>query len=248
MTRDEAEQWRQALDGYRYPIKGASEILFRFRFRLAQQWFSFELGRGDREETIQFEARFREFAPRSLEAWYEGIFWKLVVNDGKRGEYLAGVLIENLRSIGYRAPDIWKAGCDFVESGGRKEFKTLQDQLFLTSGGIPVAATFPALMCPERFPMADRWIAKWVCRYCDENPAEAQGRGLITPSEAFLRHKKTTLTIVADWQFYVNWIEWCRTSAKLLAELTAFPWRARDVEMAVFTNARSGQKLLPPII
>ncbi|MGO9056062.1 MAG: hypothetical protein ACLQU2_01535 [Candidatus Binataceae bacterium] len=193
---------------------------------------------------MAFEARFREFAPRSIEAWYEVIFWKLA-STGKRGEYFAGRFIEKFRASGYTAPELWKACSDFVESGGRKEFRALQDRLFLTSAALPVAATFPAFMYPERFPMADRWVAKWVSRYCDENPAQA--RDLVKPSEAFLQGKKTTLTVPADWQFYLKWVEWCRTSAKHLAELTAFPWRARDVEMAVFTNARSGAEMLPLI-
>lgn len=63
---------------------------------------------------MTFEARFREFAPRSVEAWYEVIFWKLA-GTGKRGEYLAGILVDNLRHIGYKARDMWKACSDFVD-------------------------------------------------------------------------------------------------------------------------------------
>ncbi len=244
MTTYQAEQWQQALSSYRYPIDRASELLFRVRFRLAERWFNFDLERGDRDDTMRFEARFREFAPRSIEAWYEVIFWKLA-SSGKLGEYLAGRLVENLREIGYRAPDIWNACSDFVESGGQHEFKMLQELLFLTSGGIPVASAFPAFMCPERFPLCDRWIAKWVCRYFDGNPAEAEARGLLLPSEAFLRHKKATLALPGDWKFYSQWTRWCRTVAEVLSESTGFKWRVRDVEMAVFMNARNGSDLLP---
>jgi hypothetical protein len=246
MTRDEAERWRRALDSYCYPIDGVSQILLRTHFRLAERWFDFQLDRGDREQTMRFEARFRQFAPRSIEPWYELIFWKLASTKG-RGKYVATRMIEKLRKVGCKASDIWKVCSDFVETEKLEDFKMLQHRLLVTSGALPIAATFPAFMCPERFPMADRWVATWVWRYCDENPAEAEARRLIRPSEAFLRHAKTTLTVPGDWQFYLKWIEWCRSSAKLLAELTAFPWRARDVEMAVFTNARSGSELLPPI-
>src|SRR5579883_3464986 len=58
-------------------------------------------------------------------------------------------------------------------------------------------------MCPERFPMVDSWIAKWVVSYRAEYSAEASG--LAAPSESFLARRKTTLTVPGDWPFYEGW-------------------------------------------
>ena len=140
---------------------------------------------------------------------------------------------------------MWAACTNFVEAGSRTAFEELQTQLLVSRGSIPVVATFPAFMRPDRFPMVDRWIANWVVEYLKEYPGEAGG--LVPPSESFLRGKRTTLTVPADWPFYASWTEWCRAAARILADCTGSLWRARDVEMVAFANARSGLPILPAI-
>lgn len=244
MDEDDARRWQDSLARYSYPINTTSALLFGLHFRLQDRWFNFQLKLGDRDQTMRFEARFREFGPQHIEAWYEVIFWKLA-STGRRGGYLAKRMIEDLRQVNHRAPEMWSACADFVESGRRKPFEHLQSQLFVTSGAIPVAATFPAFMRPDRFPMVDRWIAKWVVRYLDKYPNEASG--LDAPSESYMRHKRTTLMVSGDWYFYSAWIEWCTAAAHVLATSTGTQWRARDVEMAAFENERSGSAMLPAI-
>ena len=164
-----------------------------------------------------------------------------------RGESKAAQLIEGLRAINAAAPKLWNACANFVGSGNRESFETLQSELFIVTKSIPVAATFPAFMCPARFPMVDSWIAKWVVRYREAYPAEAEASGLAAPSESFLARRKTTLTVPGDWPFYRGWVQFCRTAASILTPQTLFPWRARDIEMAAFHNARSALPLLAPI-
>jgi hypothetical protein len=115
----------------------------------------------------------------------------------------------------------------------------------MTTGAIPVAATFPAFMRPDRFPMVDRWIADWVIKY--REAYWNHSAGLVAPSQSYFRGSRTTLMIPGDWEFYTRWIEWSRAAGEILTELTGFPWRSRDVEMAAFTNTRTNSPMLPAI-
>jgi hypothetical protein len=246
MNQESADLWRQALFAYSYPI--ARERVERFGRRIGarSQWFNFDVQRGTRDETIEFEKRFRASAAHSVEPWFEVIFWKLA-STGRLGETRAARMIEDLRNFKPSVPRMWAACSDFVASGTREAFRELQFSLFIVAGGIPVAATFPAFMAPERFPMVDSWIAKWVLRYRDAYPSDAAVAHLVAPSEAFTSGRRKTLVVSADWSFYCGWIDWCRGAARILSEKTGFAWRARDVEMAAFQNARSGERLLPAI-
>ncbi|GAJ05736.1 unnamed protein product, partial [marine sediment metagenome] len=40
---------------------------------------------------------------------------------------------------------------------------------------------------------------------------------------------------MVDFDFYLHWVYWARHTAKKLSQQTEMKWRARDVEMAVFT-------------
>jgi len=193
---------------------------------------------------MRFELRFREFGPRFIEAWYEAIFWKFA-SAGRRGEYFATQMVEKLRKGDNSAAVIWAACEDFIDTGKLNAFKNLQFKLSMTGSAIPVTATFPAFVCPDRFPMVDRWIANWIVKY--REAYRNHSGGLLAPSESYLRGNRTTLMISSDWEFYTRWIEWSRAAAQILTESTGFPWRARDVKMAAFTNARMNSPMLPLI-
>ena len=47
------------------------------------------------------------------------------------------------------------------------------------------------------------------------------------------------------WRFIQDWIKSCRHTANTLSHGSGEHWRARDVEMAVFTAQRSGLPLNP---
>lgn len=247
MNHEDAERWRQALSAYRYPVARDRIVRFAKRIDAAAPWFNFDLSSGTRGETIDFEQRFRSFGPKAIEPWFEVIFWKLASMSG-RGESKAAEMIEGLSAINAQAPKLWSACANFVGAGSQKSFETLQDELFIVTKSIPVAATFSAFMCPERFPMVDSWIAKWVVGYRAEYSAEGEASGLAAPSESFLARRKTTLTLPGDWPFYEGWIQFCRMAASILTQQTGFPWRARDIEMAAFQNARSASPLLPAVV
>ncbi len=227
-------------------MRSDDALRFARRIEVTEPWFEFELASGNRDETARFEARFRKFGPEFVEAWYEVIYWKLA-STRRLGESRAERIIRDLRGFKPIAPEMWAACSEFAENGSRKLFERLQAALFIVSGGIPMAATFPAFMRPDRFSMVDRQIAKWVLRYRQAHPANFQSEDLVAPSESFVHGRKTTLTVSGDWNFYSSWIDWCQASARILSDRTGFEWRARDVEMAAFNNAMSRSPLLPAI-
>ena len=103
------------------------------------------------------------------------------------------------------------------------------------SGVIATAATFPAFLDPYNFPMVDTQVAKWARNNRkDHSYSSVGGPNLREPSNGkgvlFLRH----------WDFVESWIEWCRYTRDILNESSEpkRKWRARDVEMAVFTVQR----------
>lgn len=112
------------------------------------------------------------------------------------------------------------------------------------SRSVAIAATFPAFMAPERFPMVDTSVAQWATACLSRhNTADPTGPQLVRP--AYPENGSTVLTL-SDWPFIESWIHWCRHTASKLRSQTDFEWRARDVEMAVFSAWRDGKDLHPP--
>lgn len=245
MNRPDAQRWLDALAAYRYPVARARAMGFGARVNASPPWFRFELEVGDREETMRFEERFRSHGREATETWFEVIFWKLA-STGSVGDSRAARIIHDLQEFDPSAEKMWSACAEFVTTGSRRSFESLQSELFIVSGGISVAGTFPAFMRPERYPMVDRWIGNWVVDYREAYDRDAAA-GLVAPSASFTERRKTTLTVSGDWNFYDCWVQWCREAAIVLTEATAFEWRARDVEMAAFQNKRSDSPLLPAV-
>jgi hypothetical protein len=77
MNQEDAERWRQALSAYHYPVARDRIVRFANRIDAAAPWFNFDLSSGTRDETIDFEQRFRSFGLKAIKPWFEVIFWKL---------------------------------------------------------------------------------------------------------------------------------------------------------------------------
>lgn len=99
---------------------------------------------------------------------------------------------------------------------------------------VATAATFPAFICPEKFPMVYTQIARWV-----------RENGDLHGYPGDIDQVPTAAIKETHWPFVISWIAWCRTVAGELSRGTGFSWRARDVEMAVFTAQRCGLELNP---
>lgn len=120
---------------------------------------------------------------------------------------------------------------NFIENENMESFNEFRMLWpFHNSRAIAVIATPIAFINPERFPMIDRRIAKWViANYESFNQCYPDGPQLFP-----LQNIRGVLTM-NHFNFYLQWIHWTRFMSEILTQNTDIDWRARDVEMAVFT-------------
>ena len=226
----DARTWVRALDAYRYPVDLAG-------FRDAEAhpgWFDLKIEPGNRTQTMSFEARFRAQALDHLEAWGEVVFWKLVSGGTGRAAKNAGALLGS----GADAADLWSSCSNYIENPSLDSFRAFRCKLF-TQPVVATAATFPAFICPEMFPMVDTQVTRWATENSNAHRYSRVGgpdleRVPELPRGAVLRE--------SHWTFVESWIRWCQFTATILTQRTGRAWRARDVEMAVFA-ARKGHNL-----
>lgn len=218
--------WTSALDSYSYPVnlrdcKQAHEFPGFFGWTIA----------GDRVSTINFEDYFRTRAREAVEPWLEMVFWKLFSQRNRR-DMTTQTVASNFQSRGISARSLWDACAGYVAEPTRESFELFRSHFGFSSQAIAVAATFPAFLAPDRYPMVDTRIAKWVgCCMSLQNAADSRGPQLIRP--LYLDNKSKVLTM-NDFGFVQAWTQWCVHTATKLREVTSMKWRARDVEMAVF--------------
>jgi hypothetical protein len=130
-----------------------------------------------------------------------------------------------------------------VREPTREAFKAFQE-LLVNSRAIAVAATFPAFLEPNRFPMVDIRVASWVLENLEDHNKTVPEDCQLSPPK-WPGNGATVLTL-SDFGFMQSWINWCRHTAEKLPPLgNGEPWRARDVEMAVFQASRDKRRLLP---
>ncbi len=218
-----AETWKRALDSYVYPVDLR-------QFAHAEEypgWFQHRLALGNRDETMQFEQHFREHARSALAPWLEVVLWKMYSQGGRR-DYRTQCIAEQLESSNVSAGELWEACRQYVNGPSRQTFDGFRRLFHFGSEAIAIVATFPAFMAPDRFPMVDSKVAQWTRRNAAaHNDADPRGPQLVPPQVGHLTMR--------HWPFVESWTEWCRHTARKLAALTQAEWRARDVEMAVFS-------------
>lgn len=226
MKAADAGAWSAALSRYQYPVD-----LGAFGRQFGPDWFHMNLHPGTVEQTTMLETRFRERASDSLEAWYEVIFWKMFSQRG-RAQFLTARIVDRIVAREITASQLRVALSSFVIEESRERFASLRS-LFFDSPVMPVVATFPAFADPDRFPMVDSRVAKWVNLYLRKYQTPTNAAASLVPYTA----RSTTLTTTtAGWNFYRQWTKWCRSTADILSTCTPQVWRARDVEMAAFQN------------
>ena len=138
------------------------------------------------------------------------------------------------------AERLWERCLRYIDEPGLESFQAFRDTLF-KGNGIATAMTFPAFLKPDIFPMVDVHVARWSsANGTDHDYSRFGGPSLVTHSNL----GKRPLTD-REWPFVQSWIEWCRFTAKRLSDLTAFQWRARDVDMVVFTAQKKKLPLEP---
>ena len=137
--------------------------------------------------------------------------------------------------------ELWSACMAYIEDETRKSFSTFRSRLF-AAPVVATPATFPAFICPERFPMVDRQITKWALENRHRHGYSGSGGPDLEQVPAL---KPGQVLTESHWPFIESWIAWCRFTARELNRRTGCAWRARDVEMAVFTAQKSGLPLTP---
>ncbi len=226
--------WADALAAYSYPVD-----LSTYENTAAYPGYFDRTLPGDRASTIAFEERYRERGSTDIAAIFEVVYWKMYSYQGQRNRRTR-IIAENIEENGTTPREIYGAVQQFVKHMDRDSLQDLRDLLGLKSKVLALALTFPAFASPDTIPMVDIQIARWVN---DNHEAHSRNReNRLTP----FRLNYTSLQD-NDFGSYLNWVAWCREMANTLSECTDMKWRARDVEMAVFT-AQTSKKQEEPIV
>ena len=181
---------------------------------------------------MEFEERFRKLAPDHLEVWYEVVFWKMY-SQGGAASHRSQTVIDNIKTSSVSAGELWDLCYYYVQRPCLRTFRPFRAK-FAKTPALATAATFPAFILPDLFPMVDNQVAKWV-------QANGARHGIFPPPKL-----KGTVLHESDWDFVQAWIDWCRYTAGMVNQRTEQHWRARDVEMAVFAAQPSDLPRLVP--
>jgi hypothetical protein len=233
-------EWKRSLEEYRYNVS-----LQHFdNAALYPEFFDFSVPISDRCSTASFETHFREIAAENIEAWLEVIFWKMYSQANRRNN------VTNQVAEYFQAnqvlPQTLLDTCEaYIQNDTRENLDAIRQMLGFQAPVIAVAATFPAFLRPDLYPMVDTRVAKWVGQNMQvHNAVNPNAPQLVRPR--YLDTQATVLTLT-DFDFVYSWNRWCRYKANQLNELTSINWRPRDVEMAVF-HAWGDRNMPHPII
>jgi hypothetical protein len=226
------ESWINALNKYSYPVRFSD-------YKRAGEFpgfFTLDVP-GDRTSTTEFEDYFRAKSNECIEPYFEVVFWVLC-GKSQRFERSVDRIVDHVLDRGIAPSQLRRAVDDFVETPTKRNLSAVRHLLGIKTQVLTVALTFPAFVDPQRYAMMDMKAARWVN---DNYLVQSRNRSaVLTP----FRLGNTSLRY-NDFDDYLNWSHWCRDTAKILTDRTTMEWRARDVEMAVFTASREGLSLNP---
>ena len=223
------QSWITALNRYRYPV-----TLCKFKGRGAFPGFFARDICGDRSSTIEFEDYFRANSDEKVEPYFEVVFRKLYTQPMVR-QGTTNRIADHVSEEGVEARELRCAVDLFVEKPSKANLAVMRALLGLKTDVLATVLTLPAFVDPARYPMVDRRTAKWITsNWSTHNRKRTNRLGPFRVKEGVLRDN--------DFDNYLNWVAWCRETAELLTKSTNLQWRARDVEMAVFTAAPTKRK------
>jgi hypothetical protein len=224
------ESWKKALNRYSYNVNLEN-------YEKAALFSNFFINniQGNRPTTINFENHFRDLAPENMEVFFEVVFWKLYSQASRRQKGTSRI-VSFVQDNEITAEEIWKVVEDFIKNQNRKNLGKIRDKLGIKTKVLAIPLTFPAFADPEKIPMIDNKVASWVNLNAEDHNCNRKNKlTLFKKNYSSLREN--------DFPNYLNWIFWCQEMAHVLTEMNGEKWRARDVEMAVFTAQRSGMTL-----
>lgn len=222
--------WVKALESYNYPV-------YLNRYQRAKQFPGFfnKIIIGDRETTIEFENYFQRMAPNHIEVYFEVVYWKLYSQPNTRNR-ITNKVVENIQIQKVKPGELWDAIQTFIAYPTISNLQRIRNLLGFKTPVLAVVLTLVSFANPEKFPMIDNRVADWVNSNLDFHNKNRKNK--LTKF-----NKKYTSLQEDDFNNYLNWVEWCREVAEVLTILTKMNWRARDVEMAVFTAQRNKIRL-----
>lgn len=231
----ELKNWLIALNSYVYPVtlneyRNSENYSRHFKQRID----------GDRNSTMKFEKYFRDKAQIEIEVYFEVIFWKLYSLISSKLDFAEQIANNVDRMIGNmnenKPSEVFSKIMEFNNNPTLINFQNFRHLLGMKrlNGSLVVASTFPAFLEPDEYPMLDSRVISWVN---SNYPKHNESR------DNQLTRFNSTSPMDGDFQNYMNWVRWCRESAKYLSEKTNIEWRARDVEMAVYSANVNGYEL-----
>jgi len=224
------KSWKEALTTYSYPVDMKC-------YEKAREFPGFfcTVIKGDRNSTMAFEDHYQKLAPTEIAAFFEVVFWKLY---SQRNRCQKGTtrIVDFVQETVITPERLWEAVQLFVRTQTRENLKRIRGALGIRTDVLAVPLTLPALASLETIPMIDNQVARWVTHnYIDHNTNRVATLAPFEMNYTSLRDN--------DFSSYLRWVHWCREVAQVLTNLTAQRWRARDIEMAVFTAQRNGMAL-----
>ena len=222
--------WIKALNSYSYTV---SLSCYEHSNRFPNHFDKYITG--DRNSTIEFENYFRKNARRSIEVYFEVVFWKLYsqkrIRQGSTTRIVNYMLRERIN------PELlYNAIKHFVDVPNRQNLQNIRDLLGIKTDVLAIPLTFPAFLNPKKYPMVDNNVARWVNANFTKHNRNRQAR--LTPFALGYTSLRDN-----DFRNYLNWVSWCNEIAQILTNKTSIKWRPRDVEMAVFTAKRKDLEL-----
>lgn len=226
------DSWTQALNAFSYPVDLRD-------YERAQEFPGFFCMRidGNHASTIIFENHYQETAPHNAASFAEVVYWKLYTRNNIR-EKTTSRIINFVQNNGITAEQIWGVVCEFAELHTVENLRRIRDILGIKTNVISLPVTLIALASPETVPIIDKHVARWV-------NANAQPHNVNRNNRLIPFQMNYTSLRENDFPGYLHWVAWCREVAQVLTERTGNNWRARDIEMAVFTAQRMRLRLNP---
>jgi hypothetical protein len=219
--------WIQALNTYSYPVN----LCHYEKANKFPRFFNRTIV-GDRNSTMDFEKQYQMKAPNNTASFFEVVFWKLYSQQNIRQGH-TNRIVDFVQKNRIMPDKLWDVIQRFVASQSITNLERIRQLLGIKTNVLAVPLTLPALACPERIPMIDRQVAKWVNQNAINHNINRDCQ--LTPFKM-----NYTSLMQNDFSNYLNWVSWCQEVADVLSELTIMEWRPRDVEMAVFTAQRNG--------
>jgi hypothetical protein len=111
------------------------------------------------KQTKAFEDYFRQSGQSAIRPWAEVVFWKMASQGGRANVRTREVLAVDAHN---QPQTLWDALIAYVEEPTDGRFDRFRSLFRFRTKAIAIVATFPAFVSPDRFPMIDARIAKWV--------------------------------------------------------------------------------------